>query len=120
MPPMPWSDLLFSFEGRIRRSDFWLRWTLPVTVVFIGFAALVAVMEADAAIATVFYLVALYPGLAVNVKRCHDRGRSGWFFLINFIPLIGGIWYFIDVGCLRGTVGDNRFGPDPLGDQTVP
>jgi uncharacterized membrane protein YhaH (DUF805 family) len=35
--------------------------------------------------------------------------------LIQFVPIIGSIWYFIDVFCLRGTVGDNRFGPDPLG-----
>ena len=73
--------------------------------------------------APVFYLVAclltLVPSLAMNVKRCHDRDRSGWFILVMLIPLAGGIWYFIEAGCLRGTVGPNKYGPDPLETQEV-
>ena len=63
-------------------------------------------------------LLALYscvtfiPNLAVAVRRLHDQDKSGWWILIGFVPLIGGIWllilYFID-----GTPGPNRFGPDP-------
>ena len=60
-----------------------------------------------------FGLATLLPSIAVAVRRLHDLDRSGWWILIGLIPLIGWIilivWY-----CSRGTVGPNRFGPDPL------
>jgi len=51
--------------------------------------------------------------LAVQVRRLHDIDKSGWNMLWFIIPLVGFIlmivWY-----CRLGTVGENRFGPDPL------
>ncbi len=64
--------------------------------------------------AYIFMAVVNYLALAVSVKRCHDRDRSGWFLLIYFIPIIGELWVSIELGFLRGTAGANRFGPDPL------
>jgi uncharacterized membrane protein YhaH (DUF805 family) len=61
----------------------------------------------------VFCLVILYPTLAVIARRCHDRNRSGWFQLLGLIPLVN-IWVMIELGCLKGTSGDNKYGPDPL------
>ncbi|MAD39833.1 MAG: hypothetical protein CMO30_03750 [Tistrella sp.] len=61
-----------------------------------------------------FSLAAIWPSLAIGARRCHDRGRSGWFQLIMLIPLIGWIWLLVEIGFLRGTEGPNRFGPDPL------
>jgi uncharacterized membrane protein YhaH (DUF805 family) len=55
--------------------------------------------------------LSLVPQLAIGIKRCHDRNRSGWFVLIAFIPLVQ-LWYFVEMGFLSGTRGDNRFGPD--------
>lgn len=51
--------------------------------------------------------------LALQVKRWHDRDKGGAWVLINCIPLVGGIWSFVECGCLRGTMGPNQFGPDP-------
>ena len=53
-------------------------------------------------------------GLAVSVKRWHDRGKSGWWMLIAFVPVIGPIWQWVETGFLRGTNGPNRYGPEPL------
>jgi len=53
-------------------------------------------------------------GLAVAAKRWHDRGKSAWWILIAFVPVIGGLWYLIECGFLKGTSGANRFGSDPL------
>jgi hypothetical protein len=50
---------------------------------------------------------------AMGVRRLHDTDRSGWWWLIGFIPLIG-IIVLIVFGCFEGTRGPNRFGPDPL------
>jgi uncharacterized membrane protein YhaH (DUF805 family) len=95
-------------------------------------------------IVLVCQLIFLYPSAAVMVKRLHDRNRPGWFavfmlgpvaikaatdafgitgdmehlngidHLLNFLTLGVGIWFFIELGCLRGTIGDNQYGPDPL------
>jgi len=53
-----------------------------------------------------------WSGLAVDAKRWHDRNKSAWWILIEFIPLIGAIWSFIELGFLKGTDSPNRFGPD--------
>ena len=61
------------------------------------------------------YAVDVWIGLALAVKRCHDRDKSGWFLLIGFIPIIGGVWLLVELGFLDGTQGPNRFGPSPKG-----
>jgi uncharacterized membrane protein YhaH (DUF805 family) len=65
-------------------------------------------------------LAILYPSLAVAAKRFHDRDKSGWWVLIIFIPIVGIIWYIVELGCLPGTPGPNRFGSDPLGAPALP
>jgi uncharacterized membrane protein YhaH (DUF805 family) len=128
----------FGFQGRIRRRTWWLLYVLPlvglsvvatVLDIALGFVALEDAQPADgyAFQATgigVFGLVALvisvWGGLAGQVKRWHDRDKSGWFVLVNFIPFIGAIWVLVELGFLRGTAGPNRFGPDPLGGQGAP
>lgn len=122
-----------SFQGRIRRQTWWLAYVLPLIALSIlcsvldislGFVSVETLPTADGyGYETVgigpFGLLSLIPllwgGLAGQVKRWHDRDKSGWFVLVNFIPLIGQLWALIETGFLRGTPGPNRFGPDPLG-----
>jgi uncharacterized membrane protein YhaH (DUF805 family) len=52
------------------------------------------------------------PGLAVAVRRLHDVGKSGWWYFIALIPIIGGIWLLI-LFCTEGISGSNEYGPDP-------
>jgi len=127
---MPWTPFLFSFKGRITRRAYWLRFWLPlllvcmIAVAVLPVEAFVNMMPLEAAqadpyevltpFAYIFMAVVNYLALAVSVKRCHDRDRSGWFLLIYFIPIIGELWVSIELGFLRGTAGANRFGPDPL------
>ena len=54
------------------------------------------------------------PGLAVAVRRLHDVGKSGWFYFIVLIPLIGAIWLLV-LFFTEGNKGDNEYGPDPKG-----
>jgi uncharacterized membrane protein YhaH (DUF805 family) len=61
------------------------------------------------------WLVLVYPAIMVRIKRFHDRNKSGWWVLISLIPVVGVVWIFVECGCLRGTGGENRYGPDPLG-----
>jgi uncharacterized membrane protein YhaH (DUF805 family) len=55
-----------------------------------------------------------WPSLAIYVKRWHDRGKSGWWVLIVFVPIIGYLWLLIECGFLAGDDGPNEYGPDPL------
>ena len=94
-------------------------------------------------------IVILIASIAVGVKRLHDRNKSGWYLLLfYFLPgilaalsvLIGEfvedssiiatvlallafalvVWAFIEMGCLRGTIGANQYGPDPVAPATIP
>jgi uncharacterized membrane protein YhaH (DUF805 family) len=56
----------------------------------------------------------LWIGLVLSVKRWHDRNKSGWWVLVNLVPVVGWLWQLIECGFLRGTTGPNRFGQDPL------
>ncbi len=79
-----------------------------------------------AAIGVIWALFVLIPGIAVTVRRLHDRDMSGWWYLgfvvLAMIPLIGLVASiaFIVVMCLEGTKGTNRFGADPKGGGTSP
>jgi uncharacterized membrane protein YhaH (DUF805 family) len=115
---MDTKTLLFSFEGRINRSTYWLRFTLPYIVIFLVLHFLDKVIgtldsEGKAGLLSgLFVLLAIYPSIAVNVKRCHDRNRTGWFLLVGVIPLVN-LWPFIELCFVAGTTGPNRYGPDP-------
>jgi uncharacterized membrane protein YhaH (DUF805 family) len=61
----------------------------------------------------IFDLIILWPGIAILIKRSHDRDRSGWFILLFLVPLLN-LWPLIELLFLRGTIGSNRFGPDPV------
>ena len=61
-----------------------------------------------------YIIIFLWPMLAVHAKRWHDRNKSGTWIFINSVPLIGALWSIVELGLLEGTVGENRFGKDPL------
>jgi uncharacterized membrane protein YhaH (DUF805 family) len=104
------------FSGRASRSEYWY-WVLFVALTSLVARIIDFALTGDSRIAMVSAIVSLgllIPDIAVSVRRLHDRDRSGWFLLLCLIPLIGSIillvWF-----CQRGTLGMNRFGPDPLG-----
>jgi uncharacterized membrane protein YhaH (DUF805 family) len=125
---------LFSFSGRINRAKFWLGQVVGIVVSYslMGLALvyspdLLTAVNTLPRISPMTYLLgivglvlAVWISLAVMVKRCHDRGKSGWWVLLALIPLVGFIWMIIDLGALEGDPGDNAWGPNPLGSQSVP
>lgn len=113
------SKLFFSFDGRVSRSTYWLKFMLPYSLMYIVLAMLdVSSGSFDPTIgygtySGIFALVGLIPSLAVGIKRCHDRDRTGWFLLVSLIPLVN-IWLLIELWFIKGTDGANQYGPDPL------
>ena len=57
-------------------------------------------------------LALFLPGFAVSIRRLHDVGKSGWFYLIVLIPLVGVIWLLV-LACTDGQRGVNAYGPNP-------
>ncbi|HEY9065995.1 MAG TPA: DUF805 domain-containing protein [Burkholderiaceae bacterium] len=119
MNPSPFDDamslphILFSLKGRIPRKTFWLYGVLALLLVSVILNLLLGIAGfSDRVAEAVPNLVILWPSIAISVKRWHDRDKSGWWVLINVIPVIGAIWTLIENGFLRGTTGENRFGPD--------
>ncbi len=115
------------FQGRARRSEYWLFTLFLIIVSIVLYVPLIAFsgdMQTTGEINPiagllllilgVFGLGTLIPSIAVTVRRLHDTDRSGWWILISFVPLVGGIVLLI-FEVLDGTPGPNRFGPDPKG-----
>ncbi len=99
-----------TFSGRARRKEYWL-------FVLFNFIATLVAAFVDGFLGTstfsgLYPLAAFIPSLAVGVRRLHDTDRSGWWWLINLVPIVGNIVFLVFL-CLEGTPGENRFGLDP-------
>jgi len=151
---MDWTTLLFSFNGRINRAKYWLAvliymvvWTAFIAAIFMWLGGLNPDnLFSFAGTGLLIWLIGFillvaltWSGLAVGIKRLHDRDKSGWWILLFWLgpsvlggwqtvtPDLGGgiifslaataiaIWAFVELGCLAGTPGPNQYGPDPLG-----
>ena len=98
------------FRGRSSRSEFWYS---QLAILLIGIA--LAIVEtfawpaSDQAIDQIFGLITLIPSVSVSVRRLHDIGKSGWHYLLIFIPLIGAIILLVFF-CRKSDERPNRFG----------
>ncbi|MDN5001819.1 DUF805 domain-containing protein [Bradyrhizobium sp. GCM10027634] len=95
---------LFSFRGRVGRFDYVLRFLIPLAVVHTAAIALVPPLQFGVVFGALV-LLSLWPSWAVGAKRCHDRGRSGWFQLIVLIPIVGPLRLMIELVFLPGVKG---------------
>ena len=92
------------FKGRSRRSEYW--WASLATSIISGVLSVIIPN-----FAWIWTLAILVPGVSICVRRLHDIGKSGWWYLINFIPLVGQI-IFIVFAC-KDSTEDNQWGPNP-------
>ena len=131
---MAWFEFLMSPSGRASRADYWLRYWLrffaitiglltPICVISWVYTASVgasgvwqtAVLAAAQSYVALIWIEALlfWPAFCVLAKRCHDRGKSAWWLLLLLVPVVGFIWWLIDLAILPGQPGENQYGPDP-------
>jgi len=104
------SKIYFSPEGRISRKQFWFAILSVFILSTISQLLLESQDDAIAGIGGLFAISIIWPTLAVQIKRWHDRGKSGWWILINMIPYIGPLWSLIELGFLKGEDGANIYG----------
>jgi uncharacterized membrane protein YhaH (DUF805 family) len=140
-------NLLFSFQGRIGRGQFWLCVTIWIgfTVAIFGLAWVFAYafdigssLTFSVLVQAVVFIPVVVSAIAAGIKRLHDRGKHHWWLLVFYLgPLIGtalpstmgestamiivslagfalSVWAFVELGCLRGSIGANAYGPDPV------
>jgi len=119
-------EFFFSFRGRISRDEYWTR-AFPILFPYGIMVTIISYAESESSrfptVSFILSLISLWPGLAVIIKRLHDRNRSGWFLLTLFIPFLNiafGVWIIIEVLFLKGIEGENRFGPDPIQAEKEP
>lgn len=120
-------EFYFSGQGRVTRKEFWLKLLVPIMGIGLLSGMLDAVLgtwdakHGAGLFSGLFLLAFLVPSVVVQVKRFHDRDKSGLWTLVGLIPVMGQIWLLVELGFLRGTDGPNRFGPEPGGDgSTLP
>jgi uncharacterized membrane protein YhaH (DUF805 family) len=143
--------MLFSFTGRLNRARFWLATIVlcmvslilaPIPILFSALIATSSLFLSALVLVSFANLSVLFAGLAIAIKRLHDRDKSAWWLLLFYLvpailqtvayyttPGTGAVevrvilglacifvvvWYLVELGFLRGTAGPNRYGPDPL------
>ncbi|MDR0984001.1 MAG: DUF805 domain-containing protein [Ruminococcus sp.] len=121
----------FDFDGRARREEFWM-FALAIVVINAVLSLLTNLLGGGATIDilhpmdyfknfgimtiinSVVGLILLIPMLSAGARRMHDTDRSGFWVLINFVPVIGQIVYLL-LACIDSTPGKNTYGDNPKG-----
>jgi uncharacterized membrane protein YhaH (DUF805 family) len=107
------------FNGRARRKEYWM-FTLfnlifMIVTIMLDRSLGMTIAPAPYGYLSIIYILAMIiPGIALAVRRLHDVGKSGWFYFIVLIPIIGSIWMLV-LFCTEGNRGDNEYGADPKG-----
>ena len=143
---MKFVNLFISPSGRINRAKFWIA-MLVFTVLNLLSTGMVLAVSGNNTLVIINGIVTLLlaaSGILVGIKRLHDRNKSGWWVLlywvapfvmlsigfagglpeiavniVGFLALAIGLWGLIELGCLRGSIGQNKYGPDPLAPEVL-
>ena len=119
-----WKKVVFknyaNFKGRARRSEYWY-FVLFNIILFVPLYIL-AIIGADdettdvsmigVLLLAIGFLGMIVPWLAVVVRRLHDLNRSGWYYFVRLIPLVGPIMILVWF-CTEGDRFTNNYGDDP-------
>jgi uncharacterized membrane protein YhaH (DUF805 family) len=107
-----WND----FSGRARRSEYWYFVLInAVLSIFCSFF-LRLIPFVGIALVGIYSVAIILPTIAVQVRRLHDTGRSGWWIFLNLLPILGGLIFFVFM-VLDSEPGTNAYGPNPKGDS---
>jgi uncharacterized membrane protein YhaH (DUF805 family) len=101
-----------TFSGRSRRSEYWYFTLAQVIAIAISYIAMLVLPALGIILYLLVILGTFIPHLALSIRRLHDTDRSGWWYLLGFVPFVGGIillvWF-----CTDGTSAANTFGENP-------
>lgn len=105
------------FSGRTSRKQYWM-FVLFSFLISIAISIVESVMGLKPSgmqsgiLSSIYSLAILLPSLGLAVRRLHDLNKSGWWFLMIFVPIVG--WIVLLVFLLTmGDQKDNQFGKQP-------
>jgi uncharacterized membrane protein YhaH (DUF805 family) len=137
--------LWFGFDGRANRAKYWLVNIVNIVALSVLAGVILGVVGFSVVafvILGVLYLAVLVSAVAICIRRLHDRNKPGWWAAIfiglpvlfaglssiignELLAMVFGlaqlaiaVWALIELGILRGTVGPNQYGEDPLAGRT--
>ena len=106
-----------TFKGRSTRSEYWyfMLFYILILVMPLILAGFLGLGENGQSImfiiSGILLLIHIIPSLAVSIRRLHDIDKSGWWYLISFIPYIGAI--AIMIMAMIDSKDDNEYGENP-------
>lgn len=114
-----------NFRGRARRKEYWGYFLFTMitmallTIAGLGVDAALGNLDAEFPVVTiampiVFWLAVIIPSVAMAIRRQHDIGLSGWFYLLILLPSIGSVILFV-FSLIPSQKHENRWGPVPEG-----
>jgi uncharacterized membrane protein YhaH (DUF805 family) len=117
-----------NFKGRSRRSEYWyVQLFLVVTNLAVAGIDL-ALMDGDVdrfianggggIVGLIWIFATIVPALAVLIRRLHDAGKTGWWALVGFIPLVGAIVLLVFT-VTDSSPGENRYGTSPKASSSL-
>ena len=80
----------FNYKDRARRKEYWYYILMASIIILIGFT-LDGILDTPDTLSGLAGFILFFPSLAVTIRRLHDIGKSGWWYLISAIPLIGSL-----------------------------
>lgn len=112
-------DHYADFTGRARRREYWM-FQLVSVLIIVGIMVVTGILSMGSDVLAgvgfllyiVFALALTVPSIAVVVRRLHDTNRSGWFYFLGLVPLIG-TFILLYMLIQEGDAGTNDYGPDP-------
>lgn len=107
----------FVWEGRASRAEFW--WFELAQVLILVAAAIIDQIIGTGVLYIIAAIALILPAIAVLVRRLHDTDRTGWWFWIYLLPVIGLIVILVFT-LTGGDEGDNKYGPNPYGSVAAP
>ena len=98
------------FTGRSRRKEYWYFFLFNILIA-IALGIVDGVVGSSPLFGGLYSLAILIPGIAVSIRRLHDVGKSGWWLLLGFVPLVGLVLLYFMVQ--DSQPGGNEYGPNP-------
>jgi uncharacterized membrane protein YhaH (DUF805 family) len=109
-----------NFSGRARRAEYWkavlalVLLVIPLAILDVFLFPAVVLENSLGPASGLFTIAIILPSISMTVRRLHDTSKSGWWYLLTFIPFVGGIVLFVFM-VLDSTPGANKWGESPKG-----
>ena len=112
----------FNFTGRSRRKEYWAATLFNSIFIFIFLASIFiedhSISKILYSLYVIFILIIAIPNFSLCIRRLHDVGKSGWFYLIGFIPIIN-LWPVALILFVDSEPHTNQWGEDPKKDERI-